>query len=45
MHDRAASLLRFEKVTKFIGRAVGHKVRSNMPSVQTLYGLDQDSAE
>lgn len=38
---RAASLLRFEAVTKFLGRAVGHKIRSNMPSVRTLYGLDQ----
>ena len=38
---RAASLLRFEAVTKFLGRAVSHKIRSNMPSVRTLYGLDQ----
>jgi DNA-binding transcriptional MerR regulator len=43
--DRTTSMLRFEKVTAFIGRAVGHKMRSNMPSVRTLYGLDQPSAE
>lgn len=40
-NDRAASMLRFEAVTKFLGRAVGHKIRSNMPSVRTLYGLDK----
>jgi DNA-binding transcriptional MerR regulator len=41
LNDRAASLLRFESITKFLGRAVSHKMRSNMPSVRTLYGLDQ----
>jgi DNA-binding transcriptional MerR regulator len=41
LDQRAASLQRFEAVTKFIGRAVGHKIRSNMPSVRTLYELDQ----
>ncbi len=40
LDDRAASLQRFEAVTKFIGRAIGHKIRSNMPSVRNLYGLD-----
>jgi MerR family transcriptional regulator, thiopeptide resistance regulator len=39
--DRSASLLRFEAVTKFLGRAVSYKMRSNMPSARTLYGLDQ----
>ena len=38
--DRAASLLRFESVTKFLGRAVSEKIRSNMPSVRSLYGLE-----
>jgi len=38
--DRTASMQRFESVTKFLGRAVGHKMRSNLPSIRTLYGLD-----
>ena len=38
-NDRAASLLRFESATKFLGRAVSHKMRSSMPDVRTLYGL------
>jgi|HubBroStandDraft_5_1064220.scaffolds.fasta_scaffold38809_4 DNA-binding transcriptional MerR regulator len=41
LHDRSASLQRFEEATKFLGRAVGYKMRSNMPSVRSLYGLDQ----
>jgi len=41
LEKRTASLQRFEQVTKFLGRAIGHKMRSNMPSVRTLYGLDQ----
>ncbi len=41
LKDRAASLLRFESVTKFLGRAVSHKIRSSIPSVRSLYGLDQ----
>jgi len=41
LNDRAASMLRFESVTKFLGRAVGHKIRSSIPSIRTLYGLDQ----
>lgn len=41
LNDRTASLERFDAVSKFIGRAVGHKIRSNMPSLRTLYGLDQ----
>jgi DNA-binding transcriptional MerR regulator len=41
LRDRAASLRRFEEATKFLGRAVGYKMRSNMPSVRSLYGLDQ----
>ena len=40
LDDRTASMERFEAVTKFIGRAVGHKMRSNMPSLRSLYGLD-----
>jgi DNA-binding transcriptional MerR regulator len=38
--DRTASMRRWEAVTKFLGRAVGYKIRSNMPSVRSLYGLD-----
>jgi len=41
LDKRTASLQRFEAATKFLGRAVGHKIRTNMPSVRTLYGLDQ----
>ena len=41
LEDRTASLQRFESVAKFIGRAIGYKIRSNMPSVRTLYGLEQ----
>jgi DNA-binding transcriptional MerR regulator len=41
LKDRTASLRRFESVTKFLGRAIGYKIRSNMPSVRSLYGLDQ----
>jgi len=40
LKDRSASLLRFEEVTKFLGRAVSHKIRSNIPTIRTLYGLD-----
>jgi MerR family transcriptional regulator, thiopeptide resistance regulator len=40
LDDRTASVRRFEAVTKFIGRAIGHKIRSNMPSLRSLYGLD-----
>jgi MerR family transcriptional regulator, thiopeptide resistance regulator len=40
-HDRTASMGRFESVTKFIGRAIGHKMRSNLPSLRALYELDQ----
>jgi MerR family transcriptional regulator, thiopeptide resistance regulator len=40
LKDRSASLLRFESVTKFLGRAVSHKMRSAMPDIRTLYGLD-----
>jgi DNA-binding transcriptional MerR regulator len=41
LEDRTASLRRFENVTKFLGRAIGYKIRTNMPSVRSLYGLDQ----
>ena len=37
-HDRAASMQRLDTVNKFIGRAIGHKVQTNLRS---LYGLDQ----
>lgn len=40
VNERAASLLRFEAVTKFLGRAVSHKMRSNLPDIRTLYGLE-----
>jgi len=40
LNDRAASMMRFESVTKFLGRAVGHKMRSSIPSIRTLYGLE-----
>lgn len=40
LQDRAASLRRWESITKFLGRAVSHKIRSNIPSVRTLYGLE-----
>lgn len=41
LQDRTASLRRFESVTKFLGRAIGYKIRTHMPSVRSLYGLDQ----
>jgi MerR family transcriptional regulator, thiopeptide resistance regulator len=41
LQDRATSLRRYESVTKFLGRTIGYKIRSNMPSVRSLYGLDQ----
>jgi DNA-binding transcriptional MerR regulator len=37
LDDRTASMQRFESVTKFIERNVGHKMRS---SLRVLYGLD-----
>jgi DNA-binding transcriptional MerR regulator len=40
LQDRAASLRRWESVTKFLGRAVSHKMRSHLPSVRSLYGLE-----
>jgi MerR family transcriptional regulator, thiopeptide resistance regulator len=40
LDDRTASMERFEAVTKFIGRAVGHKMRANLPSLRSLYELD-----
>jgi MerR family transcriptional regulator, thiopeptide resistance regulator len=41
LQDRATSMRRYESVTKFLGRTIGYKIRSNMPSVRSLYGLDQ----
>jgi len=45
LKDRSASLLRFESITKFLGRAVSEKIRSNMPSVRSLYGLELTATE
>jgi len=41
LDDRTVSMQRFEAVTKFLGRAIGHKMRSSLPSLRFLYGLDQ----
>jgi MerR family transcriptional regulator, thiopeptide resistance regulator len=41
LQDRATSMRRYESVTKFLGRTIGYKIRTNMPSVRSLYGLDQ----
>ena len=43
LQDRAASMERFESVTKFLGRAIGHKMRSNLPDLRALYGLEPTS--
>ncbi len=43
LNERAASLERFESVAKFLGRTIGHKMRSNLPSLRVLYGLDPPS--
>jgi DNA-binding transcriptional MerR regulator len=40
-NDRTASMQRAETVIKFIDRAIGHKVQTNLRS---LYGLDQPSS-
>ena len=40
-NDRSASMQRLENVAKFIGRAIGQKVQTNLRS---LYGLDQPSS-
>jgi DNA-binding transcriptional MerR regulator len=45
LDKRAASLQRFEAVTKFLGRAVGHRMRTSLPSIRTLYGLEPLQAE
>ena len=41
LQDRATSMRRYESVMKFLGRTIGYKIRTNMPSVRSLYGLDQ----
>jgi DNA-binding transcriptional MerR regulator len=41
LRHRTASVRRFEAVTKFLGRAIEHKMRSSLPSLRVLYGLDQ----
>ena len=43
LHERAASMKRFESVTKFLGRAINHKMRSNLPNLRALYGLESTS--
>ena len=43
LHERAASMKRFELVTKFLGRAINHKMRSNLPNLRALYGLESTS--
>jgi len=45
LQDRTASMQRADAVIKFIGRNVGHKMRSNLPSLRSLYGLDQPQTE
>jgi DNA-binding transcriptional MerR regulator len=40
LRHRTASMERFESVTKFLGRAIEHKMRSNLPSLRVLYELD-----
>ena len=39
--DRTRSMQRLDTVSDFIGRAIGHKVRTNLPNLRRLYGLDQ----
>ncbi len=43
LHDRAAAMGRFESVAKFLGRAISHKMRSNLPNLRALYGLEPTS--
>src|ERR1035437_2057312 len=40
--DRAGSMHRLDTVNNFIGRAIGHKVQTNL---RALYGLDQPSSD
>jgi MerR family transcriptional regulator, thiopeptide resistance regulator len=40
LNHRTASMQRFEAVTQFLGRAIGHKMRSSLPSLHSLYELD-----
>ena len=42
LHDRAASMKRFESVARFIRRTIGHKVQSNL---RALYGLEPTSSD
>ena len=44
LHDRAASMERFESVAKFLRRAISHKMRSHLPSLRALYGLEPTSS-
>ena len=43
LDERAASMERFESVAKFLGRAISHKMRSHLPSLRALYGLEPTS--
>jgi DNA-binding transcriptional MerR regulator len=43
LDHRAASLERFESVTEFLGRAINYKIRSNLPDLRALYGLEPTS--
>ena len=40
IQDRTTTMRRADAVIKFIGRNIGHKMRSNLPSLRSLYGLD-----
>ena len=43
LDERAASMERFESAAKFLGRAISHKMRSNLPNLRALYGLEPTS--
>jgi len=38
--NRAASMLRVDAVMKFLGRTIGCKMRSHLPDLRVLYGLN-----
>ena len=40
-NDRAAAMRRLESVGSFIGKAISHKMLSNLPNLRVLYGLNQ----
>jgi len=43
LDDRTTSMDRFESVSRFLGRAISHKMRSCLPSIRVLYGLEPTS--